>query len=98
MKATVLTRQGDPVIVSQTKTERWEPRDLDIAPEYMLKLTMWGLQSIMRSSRCHASRMTARSVLEAIGKSGEVPVDGQGMPMPVAFPGNLEDRTYVWVL
>lgn len=72
--------------------------DIDIVPEYTLKLTLWALQSIMANSRCHASRQTARSTLEEIAATGEFEVDSRGLPASVRFPGKAETRQNLWLV
>lgn len=70
--------------------------DLDIAPEYALRIAAWALQSIQSSSRCHASRMTAKSALEFLAEVEVLPVDGRGALAPVKFPGKPENIRDIW--
>lgn len=99
MKATVFVDpHGDPYVVPRRglSLQHEDIRDLDIAPEFSFKLTLWALQSIMANSRCHASRQTARTVLEEIARTGEVEVDSRGLPASVKFPGKTENRLDLW--
>lgn len=98
MKATVFVVDGEPLALpTSQRSPLGATAVLDIAPDYSLRLTMWALQSIMANSRCHASRQTARSVLEVIAKTGEVATDSRGLPASVKFPGKIEERMSVWV-
>lgn len=99
MKATVfVTDGGEPGVVDRrliaTRYEAVE--DYDIASEYSLKMAVWALQSIYANSRCHASRMTAKSTLEHLAEIGDLPTNERGMPASVRFPGLPENRPNVW--
>lgn len=54
--------------------------------DYPLHVAVWSLQSISRTSRCHQSRVIARSALKLIGESGDVETDADDMPVPVPAP------------
>lgn len=101
MKASVFIADGDPVQISDLNKARALPggavADLNIAPEYALKLAMWGLQRIRSSSRCHGSRMTAESVLKGLAQIVDLPLDQRGLPEDVAHPGRPEDILDVWL-
>lgn len=69
--------------------------DVYMVSEYSLNVAVWALQSVFRNSRCHQSRVTARSALLLIGETTDIETDGDGMPEPVKFPGKAEDHTSV---
>lgn len=101
MKASVFIEDDEPVQITDLSKARARPggavADLNIAPEYALKLAMWGLQRIRSSSRCHGSRMTAESVLKALAEIGDLPLDQRGLPEELAHPGRPEDILNVWL-
>lgn len=69
--------------------------DVYMVSEYSLNVAVWALQSVFRNSRCHQSRVTAKSALLLIGETTDIETDGDGMPESVKFPGKAEDHTSV---
>jgi hypothetical protein len=65
--------------------------DVFITSEYSLKLAVWALQRINANSRCHQSRVTAKMAMMAIVEAGDIEDNGDGMPVPIPFPGRAED-------
>lgn len=96
MKATVYVKDGEPAVADFTEIVN-DLQTLNIAPEYALKLSIWALQHIHANSRCHNSRVTARTTLQMLADTGEVSVGEQGLPSSVKFPGNPVDEPNVWV-
>jgi hypothetical protein len=102
VKASVFIEDGEPVQITDLSKAKARPggavADYNIAPEYALKLAIWGLQRIHGSSRCHGSRMTAKSVLEALAKMGDLELDSRGLPAQLAHPGNPDEVLNVWLV
>lgn len=69
--------------------------DYHLVSEYSLDVAVWALQSVFRNSRCHQSRVTAKSALLLVGETTDIETDADGMPEPVTFPGKPEDHTTV---
>lgn len=99
MKATVQVKDdGEPTTVDHRLLSGLLPADdLDITPEYAFKITVWSLQRIRATSRCHGSRMTAESALKALVALDVLEDAGRGLPAEIAHPGNPDAVLNVWL-
>ena len=66
--------------------------DYYVVSELALEVAVAALQHVKTNSRCHMSRVIATNGLKAVGLTGDLPTDPDGMPEPVKPKGELAEQ------